>query len=96
SLRSTSSIPDSINFQRPSDVNSSSTFTTQEIEDFLRRHRSALREVSDTGKQETKLLANFTLKMNSNSDMGGSPEITVNAFEQYLDELDALLESKEQ
>ncbi|CAG8510525.1 12097_t:CDS:2 [Racocetra fulgida] len=85
----------SIHFPRPSD-NNSSTFTTQEIDDFLRRHRSALREVSDTGKQETKLLANFTLKMNSNSDMDGSPDITVNAFEQYLDELDALLESKEQ
>ncbi|CAG8786720.1 15870_t:CDS:2 [Cetraspora pellucida] len=112
SLRSTSSIPSHlkplpssyptspdlnppIHFQRSSGDNSS-TFTTQEIEDFLRRHRSALREVSDTGKQETKLLANFTLKMNSIDDMDGSPEITVNAFEQYLDELDALLESKEQ
>ncbi|CAG8547653.1 18780_t:CDS:10 [Acaulospora morrowiae] len=93
-----SSSPDysssAINTSRPSD-NSSHSITHQEMEDFLKRHRQTLRDVSDTGKQETKLLANFTLGMNSNSDMGGTHEITVGAFEQYLDELDGLLESKE-
>ncbi|CAG8754951.1 5484_t:CDS:1, partial [Acaulospora colombiana] len=93
-----SSSPDynssAINKSRPSD-SSSHSITHQEMEEFLRSHRQELREISDTSKQETKLLANFTLGMNSNNDLGGTHEITVGAFEQYLDELDGLLESKE-
>ncbi|RHZ67230.1 hypothetical protein Glove_302g30 [Diversispora epigaea] len=75
---------------------SSQSITHQEIEDFLKNHRHELREVSDANKQETKLLANFTLEMNSNDDLGGAHDVTVDAFERYLDDLDGLLESKEQ
>ncbi|CAG8511329.1 4180_t:CDS:10 [Diversispora eburnea] len=75
---------------------SSQSITHQEIEEFLKHHRHELREVSDSNKQETKLLANFTLEMNSNDDLGGAHDVTVDAFERYLDDLDGLLESKEQ
>jgi hypothetical protein len=75
---------------------SQSGITHADMEDFLKRHRHELREVSEAGKRETKLLANFTLGMNSNNDMGAAHDLTVEAFEKYLDELDTLLETKEQ
>ncbi|GBC09026.1 hypothetical protein RclHR1_08560002 [Rhizophagus clarus] len=75
---------------------SESGITHADIEDFLKRHRHELREVSEAGKRETKLLANFTLSMNSNNDMGAAHDLTVEAFERYLDELDAQLQAKEQ
>ncbi|CAB4495726.1 unnamed protein product [Rhizophagus irregularis] len=75
---------------------SQSGITHADIEDFLKRHRHELREVSEAGKHETKLLANFTLSMNSNNDMGAAHDDTVQAFEKYLDELDTQLEAKVQ
>jgi hypothetical protein len=75
---------------------SQSGITHADIEDFLKRHRHELREVSETGKRETRLLANFTLGMNSNNDMGAAHDLTVQAFEKYLDELDSHLEAKGQ
>lgn len=75
---------------------SQSGITIADIEDFLKRHRHELREVSEAGKHETKLLANFTLSMNSNNDMGAAHDVTVQAFEKYLDELDTQLEAKVQ
>ncbi|RIA86789.1 P-loop containing nucleoside triphosphate hydrolase protein [Glomus cerebriforme] len=72
-----------------------SGITHADMEDFLKRHRHELREVSEAGKRETKLLANFTLGMNSNNDIGAAHDLTVEAFEKYLDELDTLLEAKE-
>ena len=84
--------------QLPSSDNheSQSGITHADMEDFLKRHRHELREVSEAGKRETKLLANFTLGMNSNNDMGAAHDLTIEAFERYLDELDTLLEAKEQ
>ncbi|GES85470.1 kinesin-domain-containing protein [Rhizophagus clarus] len=55
---------------------SESGITHADIEDFLKRHRHELREVSEAGKRETKLLANFTLSMNSNNDMGAAHDLT--------------------
>jgi len=85
--------PNSIPFENAS---SQGGITHADMEDFLKRHRHELREVSEAGKQETKLLANFTLGMNSNNDIGAAHDLTVEAFEKYLDELDTLLEAKEQ
>ncbi|CAI2163866.1 11057_t:CDS:10 [Funneliformis geosporum] len=89
--------PNSVHLPTASENSSSQGgITHADMEDFLKRHRHELREVSEAGKQETKLLANFTLGMNSNNDIGADHELTVDAFEKYLDELDSLLEAKEQ
>ncbi|CAG8587471.1 10612_t:CDS:10 [Funneliformis mosseae] len=89
--------PNSIQLPTASEnASSQGGITHADMEDFLKRHRHELREVSEAGKQETKLLANFTLGMNSNNDIGAAHDLTVDAFEKYLDELDTLLEAKEQ
>lgn len=60
----------------------------QTIDDFIKQHRAEIREVTEYSKNETKLLANFTLGMSSSQDQ------TSSEFEKYLRSLDEVLEVK--
>ncbi|CAG8493568.1 12723_t:CDS:10 [Ambispora leptoticha] len=73
---------------------SSLKFTTKEMDDFVKKHRHSLRDLSDSAKKETKLLADFSLVFNGNNDMGGAPEDSVKAFEDYYEKLQDLLGKK--
>ncbi|KAG9285821.1 hypothetical protein G9A89_013246 [Geosiphon pyriformis] len=73
---------------------SSLRFTTKEMDEFVKKHRHSLRDLSDFAKKETKLLADFALVFNANNDMGGSPEDSVKAFEEYFERLRELLGEK--
>ncbi|CAG8590028.1 13640_t:CDS:10 [Ambispora gerdemannii] len=73
---------------------SSLRFTTKEIDDFVKKHRHSLRDLSDFAKKETKLLADFALVFNANNDMGGAPEDSEKAFEEYFEKLHGFLGQK--
>ncbi|RUS20696.1 P-loop containing nucleoside triphosphate hydrolase protein [Endogone sp. FLAS-F59071] len=65
----------------------------QTMDDFIKQHRAEIREVTECNKNETKLLANFTLA-SSQDQSHGSTDRTVSEFEKYLRSLDEVLEVK--
>lgn len=77
-------------------------FQMDQIDEFIRSHRSQIREITDCCKDETKLLANLTLNgfrgSNPRLDVGAEDAARENhmneAFVAYVFELDALLEKK--
>lgn len=77
-------------------------FNQQTIEDFIKFHRAEIREVAESAKKETKLLANFSLSITSlkeSQEAGGQRRAEDNLkmsseFIDYLDRLDEVLEMK--
>ncbi len=61
-------------------------------EDLVQRHRHHLREMTDIGKVESKLLVNFTGKLNKASNAAFSAEEL--SFETFIKELDSVVERK--
>ncbi|CAJ0847154.1 1798_t:CDS:2, partial [Entrophospora sp. SA101] len=71
---------------------------------FLKKHRHELRIASDAGKKETRLLAQFTIDIsnskqdfinNNASSTTLTREINVTTFNNYLKELESILDIKE-
>ncbi|KAG0197555.1 Kinesin-like protein kif24 [Mortierella sp. GBA30] len=75
--------------------NNNSAWSSQEMDDFLREHRSQLRDFGELTKRETKLLANVTLGMSS-SIHAQSTGYSNNreSFQKYLSELDEIVDEK--
>ncbi|CAO3701873.1 unnamed protein product [Rhizopus microsporus] len=72
-------------------------FDPTTIESFIKFHRAQIREVTEYSKQETKLLANFSLSLSSRREEKSSlrDELkTSSDFIEYLDNLDEVLEMK--
>ncbi|CAJ0884139.1 22435_t:CDS:10 [Entrophospora sp. SA101] len=83
---------------------SSSSYSPHEMEEFLKKHRHELRIASDAGKKETRLLAQFTIDIsnskqdfinNNASSTTLTREINVTTFNNYLKELESILDIKE-
>ncbi|OZJ06006.1 hypothetical protein BZG36_01097 [Bifiguratus adelaidae] len=73
------------------------SWTFDDINDFIKQHRTEIRETTECSKNETKLLANFSLSMSSNQGFGAQPESnekTTSDFRQYMKSLDDVLLSK--
>ncbi|KAF9952325.1 Kinesin-like protein kif24 [Mortierella alpina] len=75
--------------------NGRAAWSSQEMEEFLREHRSQLRDFGELTKRETKLLANVTLGMSSaihaqSTGYSNSRE----SFQKYLSELDEIVDEK--
>ena len=75
---------------------STASLTKMDIEiaeDLVQRHRQHLREMTDIGKVESKLLVNFSGRLNKASNAAYSAEDL--SFESYVKELDTILERKQ-
>lgn len=75
--------------------NGRATWSSQEMEEFLREHRSQLRDFGELTKRETKLLANVTLGMSSaihaqSTGYSNNRE----SFQKYLSDLDEIVDEK--
>ncbi|KAM3581477.1 hypothetical protein VKS41_006304 [Umbelopsis sp. WA50703] len=73
--------------------------TNDQMLDFVKLHRAQIREITECSKRETKLLATFSLGLSSTRHYGeeeasGSNEKNLDEFEQYLGDLDELLQRK--
>lgn len=67
--------------------------------DFVKLHRAQIREITECSKKETKLLATFSLGLSSTQHYGedeaaANNEKILEEFEQYLGDLDELLQRK--
>ncbi|KAJ3318539.1 Kinesin-like protein kif24 [Boothiomyces sp. JEL0866] len=61
------------------------------IDDLIKLHRNHIRESTEFGKQETKLLVNLTMKMGKNSSDRNNMYIS---FDNYVRELDEIMRVK--
>ncbi|KAJ3271941.1 Kinesin-like protein kif24 [Terramyces sp. JEL0728] len=61
------------------------------IDDLIKLHRNHIRESTEHGKQETKLLVNLTMKMGKNSSDRNNMYIS---FDNYVRELDEIMRVK--
>lgn len=73
------------------------TFTMEEVEMFVRKHRQQIRDITECCKEETQLLS--TLTMQGLNKQNGDPTATLEhqltfAFMDYVFALDGLLERK--
>lgn len=88
----------------PSSGGSSDGTKVTDYEELVRSHRQFIRETAEIARLESRILANFTIRLNKSggrdvvSLMGkdGQPVVSDRAsdFEQYARELDAVLEKK--
>jgi hypothetical protein len=67
--------------------------------EFVKLHRAQIREITECSKKETKLLATFSLGLSSTQHYGedeaaANNEKIIEEFEQYLGDLDELLQRK--
>ncbi|KAI9287447.1 P-loop containing nucleoside triphosphate hydrolase protein [Umbelopsis sp. AD052] len=67
--------------------------------DFVKLHRAQIREITECSKKETKLLATFSLGLSSTQHYADDEAVANNEkileeFEQYLGDLDELLQRK--
>ncbi|KAK3808743.1 MAG: P-loop containing nucleoside triphosphate hydrolase protein [Benniella sp.] len=68
--------------------------TTAEMEEFIREHRSLLRECSELTKRENKLLATVSLGMTPLASAQGGYTNTPESFMKYLEDLDEIVDEK--
>jgi hypothetical protein len=61
------------------------------MEEIIRLHRNHIRDCTDSGKLESKLLVNLTMKMGKNTS---DPAAMSLSFENYCRELDEMLKEK--
>jgi hypothetical protein len=59
------------------------------MEDLIKLHRSHIRDSTESGKQESKLLVNLTMKMGKSS-----APVTQLTFDTYVRELDEIVKQK--
>ncbi|KAI8901576.1 P-loop containing nucleoside triphosphate hydrolase protein [Globomyces pollinis-pini] len=92
---SSSSIATSADSYEPKGMvaNASQQSITQEgmMDELIRLHRNHIRECTESGKLESKLLVNLTMKMGKNSSDRNSMDIT---FDNYVRELDGIMRQK--
>lgn len=71
------------------------------MDDLIKQHRQHIRDFTEFGKIESKLLVNFTMSMgsltgshSSSNNASGEENGKDKSFENYVKELDALMDKK--
>jgi hypothetical protein len=61
------------------------------MDELIKSHRAHIRESTESGKQESKLLVNLTMKMGKNH---GDRSTMIMTFDNYVRELDDIVKKK--
>jgi hypothetical protein len=54
------------------------------LEDLIKLHRQHLRDATESGKSESKLLVNFTMKRNTRNGMHITPDDYLRELDEYM------------